>query len=130
MLDRITAAAAEVAATAIFAARFANMLGDVGQVRCLEQLFTWRSFHWFGFTIGIQRMAGIGTKFFVSAGIVMAGKAVDIALVGKVETIILPAVASVTTGTAGFVGYWRAAEIIGSPFFSEGLAGRWTFGFP
>ena len=130
MLDGIATTTADMAGTAIGATGFADILGDLGQVRRLEHFLARRALHRLEFPVRIKRMTGISAKFLVGAGVVMAGQAVDIILIGKVEILVGPAVAGMATRAARLVGNRRAAEVIGRPFFADLLACRRVGGFP
>ena len=130
VLDAIATAAVEVAGTAVVALGLADVLGDPGQVWRLVLLLPWRAFHRFEFAVDVERVAGVGAELLVTAGIVMAGQAVDVVLVGEVEILVGPAVTAVATGAARLVGQRRAAEIVGCPLLAQFLAGGRAARFP
>ena len=106
------------------------MLGNFCQVRRFVELLAWRTFHGLEQAIFVQRVAGVRAKFFVGARRVMAGQAVDVALVAKVEIFVFPAVAGVATGTARLVGGDRATKIVGHMLLAQFFTGGWAIGFP
>jgi hypothetical protein len=78
VLDRITAAAAEMTVAARLTAGTTDIFSDINQV-----------------DLG-DGQARFGQRFFVAAGRVMAHKAVDTRWIREVEGVILPTVSRMT----------------------------------
>ncbi len=95
VLDRVAAAAEEVALTAVLTHRLADVLGNVNQV----DIFA--------------RNAAARGRFVVGAGGVVADQAVDFGLVGEVEGVgVGHAVTGVAAGAGIFVGGDRGAVVV------------------
>ena len=126
VLDRVTAAAVEVAGAAVLPAGLAHRLRDLRQVGRLHDLAA---------ALGhlarlVERMAGIGGDLLVGRGRVVAGQAIHVVLVGEIVVLVRPAVASVATRAARLIGEDRAAEIVGRVLLAQLLAGGRTDGLP
>lgn len=130
MFDAIATTATEMAAAAILASRFADLLGDPGEIGRLEQLLARRAFHRLEFAILVQRVSGIGAEFLVGAGVVVTGQAVNVVLVCEIKILVFPAVTGVATGAPGLVRGDRTTEIIGRVAFAQLLAGGRACGLP
>ncbi len=120
VLDRVAAAAVEVAGAAIAAIGKPHGLGGLEEIDGLEHdagpggEFLGR--------LAEDGQTGASGEFFVNLRIGMADEAVDVVGVGKIELGVGIAIADVAGGAAGFVGRQGDAEIVDDVLLAEVLA--------
>ena len=110
----------EMTGAAVASARLTDTLRHFHQVGRLPYLATLRWPH-LRLVVGVPR---IRRELLVGPSGVVAHQAVDIDLRGKVELVILPAIADVTTGTARPVGRSGYAEIVDDVLLTQFLASQ------